>query len=69
MAARTSAWASSARLNLTVMIAEMARRIHQPRLLAPPRQARSIFMDGFKELRVAFTPEAFEGASTSAGMP
>lgn len=46
-----------ARLNLTVMIGEMARRIHQPRLLAPPRQARSIFMDGFKELRVAFTPQ------------
>ncbi len=46
-----------ARLNLTVMLGEMARRIHQPRLLAPPRQARSIFMDGFKELRIAFTPE------------
>ena len=46
-----------ARLNLTVMIAEMARRIHQPRLLAPPRQARSIFMDGFKELRIAFVAE------------
>jgi cholest-4-en-3-one 26-monooxygenase len=47
-----------ARLNLAVMIGEMARRIHNPRLLAPPRQARSIFMDGFKELRIAFTPEA-----------
>ena len=47
-----------ARLNLTVMIGEMARRIHQPRLLAPPRQARSIFMDGLKELRVGFTPQA-----------
>jgi cytochrome P450 len=46
-----------ARLNLTVMLAEMARRIHQPRLLAPPRQARSIFMDGLKELRIAFRPE------------
>lgn len=45
-----------ARLNLTVMIGEMARRLHQPRLLAEPRQARSIFMDGFKELRIAFTP-------------
>jgi cholest-4-en-3-one 26-monooxygenase len=47
-----------ARLNLAVMIGEMARRIHRPRLLAQPRQARSIFMDGFKELRIAFTPEA-----------
>ena len=43
-----------ARLNLAVMIGEIARRIHRPRLLAPPRQARSIFMDGFKELRIAF---------------
>lgn len=46
-----------ARLNLTVMIGEIARRIHRPRLLAQPRQARSIFMDGFKELRIAFEPE------------
>ena len=46
-----------ARLNLAVMIGEIARRIHRPRLLAPPRQARSIFMDGFKELRIAFDPE------------
>ncbi|MBS0578818.1 MAG: cytochrome P450 [Proteobacteria bacterium] len=46
-----------ARLNLTVMLAEMARRIHRPRLLTAPRQARSIFMDGFKELRIAFVPE------------
>jgi cholest-4-en-3-one 26-monooxygenase len=46
-----------ARLNLAVMIGEMARRIYRPRLLAPPRQARSIFMDGFKELRIAFEPE------------
>ena len=47
-----------ARLNLTVMVGEMARRIYRPRLLAPPRQARSIFMDGLKELRVGFTPQA-----------
>jgi cholest-4-en-3-one 26-monooxygenase len=46
-----------ARLNLTVMLGEIARRIHRPRLLAPPRQARSIFMDGLKELRIAFEPE------------
>jgi cytochrome P450 len=47
-----------ARLNLTAMVAEMARRIHQPRLLAAPRQARSIFMDGFKELRIGFAPQS-----------
>ena len=46
-----------ARLNLAVMIGAIAHRIHRPRLLAPPRQARSIFMDGFKELRIAFQPE------------
>ncbi len=46
-----------ARLSLTVMVGEIARRMHQPRLLAPPRQARSIFMDGLKQLRVAFTPQ------------
>lgn len=57
-----------ARLNLTVMIGEMARRLHQPRLLAPPRQARSIFMDGFKELRVAFTPQA-TGTATTGALP
>jgi len=45
-----------ARSNLAVMIGEIARRIRNPRLLAPPRHARSIFMDGFKELRIAFDP-------------
>ena len=43
-----------ARLNLTVMIGEIARRIHHPRLLAEPRHFRSIFMDGLKELCIAF---------------
>jgi cholest-4-en-3-one 26-monooxygenase len=46
-----------ARLNLAVMLGEIARRIHRPRLLAQPRQARSIFMDGYKELRIGFEPE------------
>lgn len=45
---------NQARLNLSVMLDEIARRIDNPRLLEPPRHARSIFMDGFKELRVAF---------------
>lgn len=43
-----------ARLNLTVMLEEIARRLSNLRLLAEPRHARSIFMDGFKELRIAF---------------
>lgn len=46
-----------ARMNLTVMIDEIARRMTNLRLLAPPKQARSIFMDGFKELQLAFDPK------------
>jgi cytochrome P450 len=45
---------NQARMNLIVMLEEIARRIDNPRLLAPPRHARSLFMDGFKELRLAF---------------
>jgi len=43
-----------ARLNLEVMLEEIARRLTGLRLLAEPRQARSLFMDGYKELRIAF---------------
>lgn len=43
-----------AKMNLTVMLGEIARRIDNPRLLAEPAPARSIFLDGFKELRIAF---------------
>jgi len=43
-----------ARLNLEVMLGEIVRRMTNFRLLAPPRHARSIFMDGYKEMRVAF---------------
>lgn len=43
-----------ARMNLTVMLGEIARRIDNPRLLGEPKHARSIFMDGFKELRLGF---------------
>ena len=45
---------NQARMNLSVMLEEIARRIDNPRLLAPPRHARSIFMDGFKELQLGF---------------
>lgn len=47
-----------ARMNLTVMLEEIARRIDNPRLLAEPRPARSLFMDGFKELRLGFEKRA-----------
>ncbi|HQR04494.1 MAG: cytochrome P450 [Proteobacteria bacterium] len=43
-----------ARLNLKVMLEEIIRRMTNFRLLAEPRYARSIFMDGFKEMHVAF---------------
>ena len=43
-----------ARMNLTVMLGEVARRFDNPRLLAEPKQARSMFMNGFSEMQVAF---------------
>jgi cytochrome P450 len=45
---------NQARMNLGVMLEEIASRIDNPRLLAPPRHARSLFMDGFKEMRLGF---------------
>jgi cytochrome P450 len=45
---------NQARMNLIVMLEEIAARIDNPRLLADPRHARSLFMDGFKELRIGF---------------
>ena len=38
------------------MLEEIARRLANIRLLAAPRQARSLFMDGFKEMRIVFDP-------------
>jgi cytochrome P450 len=43
-----------ARLNLEVMLAEIVGRMTDFRLLAAPRHARSIFMEGYKEMRVGF---------------
>ncbi len=45
---------NQARMNLTVMLEEIASRLDNPRLLAKPRHARSFFMDGFKELRLGW---------------
>ena len=39
---------------VVVMLEEIARRIDNPRLLAPPKHARSLFMDGFKEMRLGW---------------
>ena len=49
---------NQARMNLTVMLEEIARRLDNPRLLAEPKHARSFFMDGFKELRLGFDRRA-----------
>jgi cytochrome P450 len=43
-----------ARMNITVMLSEIAARLSNIRLLSEPKHARSIFMDGFKELFIAF---------------
>jgi hypothetical protein len=32
-------------------------RLRRPRLLAPPRRLRSNFINGVKEMRIAFEPE------------
>lgn len=43
-----------ARLNLVVMLEEIVKRMQSLSILSEPKQARSIFMDGFKEMRVSF---------------
>jgi cytochrome P450 len=45
-----------ARMNLCVMLAELLRRWDDPRPAGEPERARSLFMDGFKRMRVEFTP-------------
>lgn len=47
-----------ARLNITTMLGEIARRIDSPRVIGTPRHARSIFLDGFKQLHLAFEQRA-----------
>lgn len=43
-----------ARLELRVMFEEIIPRMRNPRLLAPPRYVRSFFVNGMKEMRMAF---------------
>jgi cytochrome P450 len=50
-----------ARSNMTIMLGEIAARLDNPRLAGEPRHARSVFMDGFSALPLAF--EARVGAS------
>jgi cholest-4-en-3-one 26-monooxygenase len=48
--------ANLARLELNVIFEELVARLRRPRLLAPPRRLRSNFINGVKEMRVAFDP-------------
>jgi len=49
--------ANLARLELVVIFQEMLKRLRNPRLVAPPRRLRSNFVNGVKEMRIAFDPE------------
>jgi cholest-4-en-3-one 26-monooxygenase len=49
--------ANLARLELVVIFQEMLKRLKNPRLVAPPRRLRSNFVNGVKEMRIAFDPE------------
>jgi cholest-4-en-3-one 26-monooxygenase len=49
--------ANLARLELVVIFQEMLKRLKNPRLVAPPRRLRSNFVNGVKEMRIAFEPE------------
>lgn len=49
--------ANLARLELNVIFEEIIGRLRDPELAAPPRRLRSNFINGVKEMRVAFTAE------------
>jgi cholest-4-en-3-one 26-monooxygenase len=49
--------ANLARLELVVIFQEILKRLKNPRLVATPRRLRSNFVNGVKEMRIAFDPE------------
>ncbi len=49
--------ANLARLELVVIFEEMLKRLKNPRLVGQPRRLRSNFVNGVKEMRIAFDPE------------
>jgi cytochrome P450 len=49
--------ANLARLELVVIFQELLKRLKNPRLTAKPRRLRSNFVNGVKEMRIAFDPE------------
>ncbi|HWP66087.1 MAG TPA: cytochrome P450 [Candidatus Limnocylindria bacterium] len=57
--------ANLARLELHVMIRELVRRLPDMELAAAPRRLRSNFINGVKEMRVRFTPQARREAAVA----
>ena len=49
--------ANLARLELVVVFQEILKRLRNPRLVSQPRRLRSNFVNGVKEMRIAFDPE------------
>lgn len=49
--------ANLARLELVVVFQEILKRLKNPRLVSQPRRLRSNFVNGVKEMRIAFDPE------------
>ncbi|MAG31123.1 MAG: cytochrome P450 [Deltaproteobacteria bacterium] len=50
--------ASLARMQLRCILAEILTRLPDMRVSSPPRRQRSALLDGIKEMRVQYTPEA-----------
>jgi cholest-4-en-3-one 26-monooxygenase len=53
--------ANLARLELRAIFAGIVERLHDVELAAPPRRLRSTFVNGVKEMRVTFRPDARVG--------
>ena len=50
--------ANLARLELRIIFEEIVRRLRHPELAGPVRRLRSNFINGVKEMRIRFTPQA-----------
>jgi cytochrome P450 len=57
--------ANLARLELQVIVRELVRRLPDMTLAAAPRRLRSNFINGVKEMRVRFTPQARRQAAVA----
>ena len=54
---RSGLGANLARLELNVIFEEIILRLREPKHTAPLRRLRSNFINGVKEMRIAFRPE------------